>query len=186
MIFHDTRAMSHAEEVERISCAAFNAWQRLNTADSRVLLAYKHGDKGSLKDARDLIAAALATIDAALPVKRHLPEYTTTAEIGACEMQIGVDYTYEPGIPERRPTMNCPGEPGEGPVAYIGEVYWRHDDDKAPWKPAGAVLSALLIDAMGGEATLVEELCAHAEGRAEAEAHDRAEAMRDMWQEAGE
>ena len=107
----------------------------------------------------------------------HLPDYTTSVEIGVCEMQIGVDYSYEPGLPAIPPSLNGPGEPPEGPIVYIGNVFWRPDDERAPWKAASAALTALLIDAMGGEEALLDELCAHAEGLAESDAYDRADAM---------
>ena len=119
-------------------------------------------------------------------LRPHLPEYTTTVEIGACEMQIGVDYSFEPGLPAIPPSLSGPGEPPEGPTAYIGDVFWRADDERAPWQAASAALTALLIDAIGGEDALVDELCAHAEGLAESAAYDRADAMRATIMEAAE
>ena len=119
-------------------------------------------------------------------LRPHLPEYTTTVEIGVCEMQIGVDYSYEPGLPAIPPSLSGPGEPPEGPTAYIGDVFWRADDERAPWQAASAALTSFLIDAMGGEEALVDELCAHAEGLAESDAYDRADAMRATIMEAAE
>jgi hypothetical protein len=107
------------------------------------------------------------------------PDYVQTADIGQTSIQIGLGYLFEPGCPELRPTMLCPGEPGEPATAYIGEVYWRPDADSAPWKRADACLAALLMDALGGEDALVAELVAIEGGRAETAACDAAEARRD-------
>lgn len=113
------------------------------------------------------------------------PDYTTEVDMNHAAMLVGIDFTYEPGQPDIGPTMNFPGEPGHGPVITIGAIYWRADET-APWSEADDALSSLIIASFGGDKALDDELIADAEGRAEAEAHDRADAMRDILMEAAE
>ena len=53
-------------ESDKISIAAFDAWQRAHNAQFYLLIAYRHGDKDNAKRARDYLAGAIAALDAVL------------------------------------------------------------------------------------------------------------------------
>lgn len=110
------------------------------------------------------------------------PDYTTEVDMNHAAMLVGIDYTYEPGQPDIGPTMNFPGEPGYGPTANIGAIYWRADET-APWREADDSLAALIVASFGGDKALEDELITDAEAQAEADACDRADAMRDIMME---
>ena len=58
---------------DKISSAAFEAWQHANTAQFSLLMAYRHGDKDNAKIARDYLASAAAALDAALADQPETP-----------------------------------------------------------------------------------------------------------------
>jgi len=106
-------------------------------------------------------------------------DYTTEVDLNHVTMLVGIDYAYEPGQPDIGASMNFPGEPGYGPTATIGGIYWRANETEA-WREAEDALAALIVASFGGGSALENELIADAEDRAEAEACDRGDAMRDM------
>ena len=53
-------------ESDKISIAAFDAWQRAHNAQFYLLIAYRHGDKDNAKRAIDHLATAASALKAAL------------------------------------------------------------------------------------------------------------------------